>query len=315
MKKVYFENPVNIYDLKKTYSDDVEFISDTTTFPLVSGIVYEGPLNKVIKGKLRAKDMKKKVDRLLEVYKRRLFRHWDDHVDQLLHKLSLPTTAVQKGGPGSGCNPAVGICGRPSTGVTETPTIAPRQFVDAKAADEWGNKNYGEWSNSLTAKEIEIVSYMKSNNFIHIQDELRGNVPITSALSPMRVEILDNMLSRTKTLEPIITFRLARIPKEIQFKEGQIFTDKGYVSTTLDKTQVKGFIGPRGKEENILMNITVPKGSPGAYLETERLINIIPNADEREFLLPRNTKFKVTSIENNPVKPLNKIINVEVLNG
>jgi hypothetical protein len=113
MKKAYFDKPVNLYELKKTYTDDVEFISDTTSFPLVSGITYEGSLNKVIKGKLRAKDMKKKVDRLLEVYKRRLFRHWDDHVDQLLNKLSLP---IHKGGPGSGCNPEVATCGRPKTG-------------------------------------------------------------------------------------------------------------------------------------------------------------------------------------------------------
>lgn len=115
MKKVYFEKSVDLYELKKTYTDDVEFISDTATFPMVKGIAYEGRLNKAIRNKLHSKDMKKKVDRLLEVYKRRLFRHWDDHIDRLLHALDLPT--IHKGGPGSGCQGP--NCGRPATSVAE----------------------------------------------------------------------------------------------------------------------------------------------------------------------------------------------------
>jgi hypothetical protein len=167
MKKAYFDKPVNLYELKKTYTDDVEFISDTTSFPLVSGITYEGSLNKVIKGKLRAKDMKKKVDRLLEVYKRRLFRHWDDHVDQLLHKLSLPTTTVQKGGPGSGCTGD--NCGRPATGVAEFhehETEVPQGAIDIQAARpaiKYKGKLYvgkkGEFhSNILDAHQTEFTA-------------------------------------------------------------------------------------------------------------------------------------------------------------
>ena len=90
MKKVYLEKPVSLYELKKTYSDDVEFISDIATYPMVTGIVFEGPLHKAIKDKLHSKDMTKKINRLLELYKRRLFRQWDGHVEELLHKLNLP---------------------------------------------------------------------------------------------------------------------------------------------------------------------------------------------------------------------------------
>ena len=161
MKKVYFEKPINLYELKKTYTDSVEFISDTATFPMVKGIAYEGQLNKAIKNKLHSKDMKKKIDRLLEVYKRRLFRQWDDHVDQLLHKLSLPTTTVQKGGLGSGCNPEVGTCGRPSTGTQEEHPLV----------QEARNYNSAEEFIAAKFKEVTLKDAMKEAGRITLGTE------------------------------------------------------------------------------------------------------------------------------------------------
>lgn len=90
MKKsvCFFEKPVDIYSLRKTYRDGVEFVTDTETYPMAVGIRYEGPLNKAIKGKLAGKSVKAKADRLVELYKRRLFRVWDDHTGDLVGKIA-----------------------------------------------------------------------------------------------------------------------------------------------------------------------------------------------------------------------------------
>lgn len=88
-KTVYLENPVSIYELQKTYHDDVEYISDTSIFPLVTGIMYSGKLHKAIKGKLQPKDVKEKIETLLDSYKKNLFTVWNDHISQINSKLDV----------------------------------------------------------------------------------------------------------------------------------------------------------------------------------------------------------------------------------
>lgn len=94
-KTVYLEAPVPFAELRKTYTSDVEFITDTQSYPNVVGIRYAGPLHKAIKGKLIGKNVGPKVDRLLELYKRHLFRFWDDHVEELVSKLAVAPVAKQ----------------------------------------------------------------------------------------------------------------------------------------------------------------------------------------------------------------------------
>lgn len=112
---VYLEAPVNIHEIRKTYSDDVEFVTDTATYPNVVGIRYDGQLHKAIRGKLAGKSVKERVDRLLELYKRRLFKFWDEHTEELVSK--VVSAGLEKGGPGSGCQGP--NCGRPTTSLAD----------------------------------------------------------------------------------------------------------------------------------------------------------------------------------------------------
>ena len=132
---VYLERPVNIYELRKTYADGVEFVTDTASYPDAVAVRYSGQLNKVIRGKLVAKSVKERADRLLELYERRLFKFWDERMDALVEKVT--SLDIAKGGPGSGCQGP--NCGRPTTGIKEHPLVqeaksysSAEEFVNAK---------------------------------------------------------------------------------------------------------------------------------------------------------------------------------------
>lgn len=73
-----------------------------------------------------------------------------------------------------------------------------------------------------------------------------------------------------------------------------IFTDKGFVSTSRSKQVAKQFAN---HEDKILLKITVPKGSK--VIDDERLPSYVASImkGEQEVLLPRNAQFKVLSYD------------------
>ena len=75
---------------------------------------------------------------------------------------------------------------------------------------------------------------------------------------------------------------------------GKTFSDPNFVSTTLDESIIDDFVEDigEGKKETILFEILVPKGTNGAYVEFKEL----SKRNQQEFLLPRNSKFKITGL-------------------
>ena len=71
------------------------------------------------------------------------------------------------------------------------------------------------------------------------------------------------------------------------FKEGAIIEDKGFMSTSISLKHIKNtiFIDKAMKHNGIIMRIHLPKGTKGVKLDYE------------EFLLPRNSKIKINSIQ------------------
>lgn len=119
-------------------------------------------------------------------------------------------------------------------------------------------------------------------NYSFVNKHLRGIKNSPSAV--------DDISAIDKELE-----NLPRVPKTIRVKrtindqasslidqmvENSEFRDKGYTSTSIDMNYKHG-----GKYE---LDIIVPKGSKGAYVE-----DITLHGDEYELLLPRNAKFRV----------------------
>jgi hypothetical protein len=89
-------------------------------------------------------------------------------------------------------------------------------------------------------------------------------------------------------------------------KSGDVFQDKGFVSTTLDPKTVTKFSVQGGMYQGIVMRMQIPAGSKGLFPMSVTGMGQA-SSREAEFILPRESKFKILSNEG-------KVWNVEVVN-
>jgi hypothetical protein len=111
----------------------------------------------------------------------------------------------------------------------------------------------------------------------------KGKLPSEEHLAN-KVKHLDSWLEKSKTSEPIKVYRkvsghYAEILKSVMFP-GAKFMDRGFISTSINN----------GWSGDLHFEIDVPKGSRGAYVAP-----MSSHPGEKEFLLPRETKFTVKS--------------------
>jgi len=69
--------------------------------------------------------------------------------------------------------------------------------------------------------------------------------------------------------------------------ENNIVHHPAYLSTSIKRTTAEGFADIQKGQKKHVLSISVPKGSKGMYIGDHSF-----NKDEREFLLPRNSKLK-----------------------
>ncbi len=142
---------------------------------------------------------------------------------------------------------------------------------------------------------------------------------------------LDGAISRTEAPRDMLLYRgTSGVDKFDTLKEGDVFTDKGYVSTTTKPDQLWSFMSTatggrydsRPVEKGYVLQINVPEGSKvlsvnkyfkgvsAQYGPTEAI------REENEHILPRGTKFRVDSIGSVEVREgmKDKLIKVTVVN-
>lgn len=118
---------------------------------------------------------------------------------------------------------------------------------------------------------------------------------------------IDSLIRNAPALDaPITTFRGIsdkKIVNELlELKVGEVFTEKAFTSTSLNPK-----IGTRFARDNgVVLEITNPVGTKGIFpigyrTEVEKRLASGPGA-ESEWLLPRNTKFRITGVDGNTIK-------------
>lgn len=178
---------------------------------------------------------------------------------------------------------------------------------DSKQLQEW-ETDYYEHNNKVNLTEDEIVAldnygegaYEAINAVERFGEDLEQYQKVLKAYGAEEMEKakeatehLSSAINKFDLDEDIVVHRAVRDASYItgsdnsiealQNMVGEVYTDKGYVSTSL-KYQSK-FAGMR--DDAVHMEITVPKGSNGA------LIDDYVAKDEYEFLINRNQQFVV----------------------
>lgn len=112
------------------------------------------------------------------------------------------------------------------------------------------------------------------------------------------IKEIDEKISSHTAPENMYVYRGLKKPPGFRNEIGYEFIDKGYVSTSLSSHQAGTF----KSDIHFLYRIKVPKGSHGLYIF----------GNEREFILPRNTRFKIVSKPYSVKSPYDDMEQVDV---
>ena len=187
-----------------------------------------------------------------------------------------------------------------------------------------GTENSEELEKLTTSQKPEyghsaVNDYV--NNSAGLNSALRADEDFAEERYGNLISELDETMVRAPNItSPITVYRGIRggddFPPELEGLEvGDVFFDSAFVSTSLSPTSALGFAGIYNADSThgIVLEIAVPANSegifPNSWLGTGGMGPSSNNfASELEFLLPRNSGFKVISNEG-------KVWKVEVVDG
>lgn len=189
--------------------------------------------------------------------------------------------------------------------------------------DEFGNvekgsiaeKEHQAWMDSLTGDEKEILEAYAGPNGIArpVNDYLRHGIDaLGEDYTKEVVSTLDGILNKAHGTVEQTLYRGIWGKDAPNFRPGFTWTDKGFVSTTVNPGHAL-FFTDTGREDQVLLEIHTAKG---AYIQDVVGSTVIEGEtiNEREWLLPRNLTYRVKSVnEYDTPAGKRKDIEVEIL--
>ena len=153
--------------------------------------------------------------------------------------------------------------------------------------DKIFDKAASDWRGEMTGDEHDIVVSYTDTFYSRVNYDLRWD---NYEDFGEEISLLDSAISKFNLTNDIVVFRgvsksaFGGSPPQV----GSVISDKAFLSTTVSKTTAQSF------GNGYVLKINVPKGKgKGAYVDS-----ISYHKGEREFLMPRNTKLKITGTAN-----------------
>jgi hypothetical protein len=210
----------------------------------------------------------------------------------------LATVAAEK--------PAKAPKPRKIKGWTPLADDAVKRFGSVAEMEDWGRKNYGDWARGLTQAQKDAVRYYTGSGYGQMNPHLWDG-RYRPEQSPR-----DSLERQIRDLDAAL--RDARLPEAIEVRRGvsdlkamdidagkleygSVIEAASFWSTTLKQAGAGFGGGSRGA----YFIIRLPKGSPGAYLNSTGSYSAYPN--EREFLVPPYAQFRVIKVDNSAATP------------
>lgn len=170
---------------------------------------------------------------------------------------------------------------------------------------------FKEWAHSLKGDEQQaIVAYTESSSFVN--QSLRQTPLNPAVMTPeqvesareqvaAQVEAMDRAMAKASTDRTYVAYRGVWAQKGDSataalagLKVGDAFTDKAYVSTSLNPHVAGGWgRGPEG----VTFRIEIPPGSHAAYTNSIGAVS----RSEGELLIHRDARFEVTAVHHDVV--------------
>ena len=228
---------------------------------------------------------------------------------------SLMSPGDGAGSPGNvinchcGMMPVVGRLPKPVTSETSTSRrIKPKipnnykkppvqELGDLSQINTFAANNVAIKGGKISKVEaIELADYMGSNKSFQINMYLRssgkGFTEELKAKLDNTINKISNAIGKSKTTSNIITYRgvSGNVPK---MRIGDIITDKGFMSTSLDMTRSFDYIIGEGR----LMEIRLTKGTKALYEKSISRFGKKFIRNECELILPKGTILKKIGVK------------------
>ena len=159
---------------------------------------------------------------------------------------------------------------------------------------EFLRKEYRSWIEELTIEEIRAIKKYSYNSFDRkpnrfyerLNAMLRGLETDERGKLLQYADIISGAINKHTLSQPIICYRGSAVDMTEGFQIGDTIISDQFISTSLVESKAFAY--------RYKYTIYVPKGTRGAYIEE---ISCFPK--QREFLIDRNTKFRLLSEYNN----------------
>lgn len=170
----------------------------------------------------------------------------------------------------------------------ERPLLEQQTVVDAQ---RWADEAFPDYKKTITKDEIGGIQLYKgtfygdTNNILRKEKAWKGDAENI-------IPAIDNIMEKNKSPMELIVWRGSSPKEKFELKKvGDVFTDKAFVSSSLDIGTARRFTGEKG----YLATIKVPKGTP--LVQTEKALQDINynlmSGKEAEILMDRNLQFKI----------------------
>lgn len=158
---------------------------------------------------------------------------------------------------------------------------AAAEFVDFDSANAWSEA----WKPKLSSQEQSALAGYRHGEYIQINSSLRGTMS-SSGQTRKLIAGLDSAMKKSKLPTSVVSYRGVRLPLD-RFRVGEVFSDAGFVSTTLVKPYAAWFAersrGVGQQQPSVLIKVLLPAGTNAVYT----------GEHEAELLLPRGSQFLV----------------------
>lgn len=201
-------------------------------------------------------------------------------------------------------------------------------FENAKNVN-WGEKNYRDFRNKLTADEANSISLYIKRDYQAINDYLRKEQKPDNKELNKKIDLISKALSKKTIPEDVVVYRRVGLdtfgypishtfdnsdPK-VKQKLIDEFINKwncktinnlAYSSTSLSSTDVSSF-----QPRKAIFRLTVPKGTKAAYIT-----GFDEYASEKEIILDKNSNFEIYRITPiTEIHPGNKFVTKLVIDA
>lgn len=176
----------------------------------------------------------------------------------------------------------------------------------------------GKWTDMPDGSRAPASSYVRgvrvtTDEAIMLQDYQSGSEPFNNwlrgvrgarARNPGQIPAkLDALLARVEpTTADLTVYRAFDISHAFIDRSGFMY-DKGFLSTSMDQSISRNFLSDYAKPG--MLEIKIPRGSRVLRLKSGAATEF---GYEKEVILPRNAKIKVTSVKREPVRQLGLIV-------